>query len=221
MVQDGPMTDREPDRGAVRRAYDALAAGYAETYHDELARIPFDRRVVDAAFAGVPPGGRVADVGCGPAQVALHLRAAGLCPVGLDLTPAMLREARRQAPDLPLAVADVLRLPLRTGSCSGALSRFVLHHLPRAAVPAALAEMRRVVARGGALLVVVQGGTGERTVAYDRAGEPDQVVATLYQADELAGLVTAAGFAVVAVDGRAPRPEEHQAPKVYVTARAV
>jgi ubiquinone/menaquinone biosynthesis C-methylase UbiE len=215
------MTDREPDRGAVRRAYDAVAAGYAETYRDELARIPFDRRVVDAAFAGAPPGGRVADVGCGPSQVALHLRAAGLMPVGLDLTPAMLREARRQAPDLALAVADVLRLPLRHGSCAGALSRFVFHHLPRQAVPAALAEMRRVVAPGGAVLVGVQGGEGERTVTYDRGGEPDQVVATLYQADELAGLLTAAGFAVVAVDQRGPRPEEHPATKVYVTARAV
>jgi ubiquinone/menaquinone biosynthesis C-methylase UbiE len=215
------MTDHEPDRGAVRRAYDALAAGYAETYHDELARIPFDRRLVDAAFARVAPGGRVADLGCGPAQVALHLRAAGLRPVGLDLTPAMLREARRRAPDLPLAVADVLRLPLRAGSCAGALSRFVLHHLPRAAVPAALAEMRRVVARGGAVLVGVQGGEGEPTVTYDRGGEPDQVVATLFGADELAALVAAAGFAVAAVDERDPLPEEHPAPKVYVTGRAV
>ena len=81
----------------VRAAYDAVAATYAERLGDELDRKPFDRWLLDrvAVLAGGLP---VVDVGTGPGHVAAYLAAAGADVTGVDLSPAMVEEARAPVP---------------------------------------------------------------------------------------------------------------------------
>jgi ubiquinone/menaquinone biosynthesis C-methylase UbiE len=95
------------------------------------------------------PGRRLLDVGIGPGTSALEMVCCDPARslVGVDLSPAMLRRARRNAArvevPLPLVQADVFRLPFRTGAFDGATGHSFLYLLPDA--PAALAEVRRVV----------------------------------------------------------------------------
>jgi SAM-dependent methyltransferase len=61
------------------------------------------------------PGWRVLDVGCGAGR---HLRALsrlGARPIGLDLSPSLLRRAQ-QLTGLPVVRGDMRRLPVRPGS---------------------------------------------------------------------------------------------------------
>lgn len=197
--------------------YDAVAADYAAAFSDELAGKPFDRRALDELASRVGRAGPVADLGCGPAQVADHLALRGCEVIGIDLSPAMLAAARYRQPGLPVAAGDLRALPLPDTSCGAITCFYALIHLPRAEVPGALAEMHRVLRPGGQLLLAVHGGAGEvhvdgwfgRDVAFD---------ATLFDDAELAALVAAAELDEVRVTRREPYPSEHPTPRLYVTA---
>lgn len=95
---------------------------------------------------------RAIDVACGPATLARifapHVRWMG----GLDLTPAMLERARREAAERTLtnfAVlrGNVLQMPFRDSTFDLVVTSYSIHHLPDAA--AAIAEISRVLTRGG------------------------------------------------------------------------
>lgn len=102
----------------------------------------------------VAPDGseRALDVACGPATLARifasHVRWIG----GLDLTPAMLERARREAAERHLANFHVLRgnalqMPFADGSFDLIVTSYSIHHLPNAAT--ALGEVARTLKRGG------------------------------------------------------------------------
>ena len=78
--------------------YDDVAEPYADAYFGELARKPFDCAALERFAASLPAGSPVADIGCGPGQVARFLRERGLDALGIDLSPRMVALARRLQP---------------------------------------------------------------------------------------------------------------------------
>jgi len=113
------------------------------------------RLIVEAASPR--PDDTVLDVACGPGLVvcafAPHLRLA----TGIDLTPAMLEEARkavaqRRLRNVALDGGDVYALPYDDGSFSIVIAGYAFHHLLNPL--AALQEMARVCAPGGRILVI-------------------------------------------------------------------
>jgi SAM-dependent methyltransferase len=106
----------------------------------------------------VGPGGPVADLGCGPGEVTAHLAALGLDACGLDLSAAMLAVARRNHPGLRFEQGSMLDLPFPDGSLAGALSWYSSIHTPDERLPDLFAELYRVLAPGGHLLVAFQVG---------------------------------------------------------------
>jgi SAM-dependent methyltransferase len=99
---------------------------------------------------GFPTGGRVLDVGCGPGYYLERLRSHELDLTGLDLSEGMLAGARTRAP-ASWIVADAERLPIRADAFDIALAMHMLYHVADAA--RGVAEIRRVLRPGGALLV--------------------------------------------------------------------
>ncbi len=73
----------------------------------------------------------------------------GALPTGADVSPGMLAEARRRHPGLTFVEADAVALPFEDGAFDACVGGFVLNHLP--APEAAVAELARVLAPGGAL----------------------------------------------------------------------
>ena len=99
------------------------------------------------AFAGLRAGERVLEVGCGPGIVLEHARNTASLLAGVDVSPRMLAEAGRRAPEAHLMQAMGERLPLREAAFDLVYSRSVLHHVLS---PARMVdEMARVVGRGG------------------------------------------------------------------------
>lgn len=102
----------------------------------------------------VRSGAVVADVGCGIGTVLAELVALGAAPIGIDLSEAMLTEAARRVPDVPLHPADAAELPLADGVLAGYRAERVFQHL---ADPApALVEAMRVLMPGGRIVLVDQ-----------------------------------------------------------------
>jgi SAM-dependent methyltransferase len=105
-------------------------------------------------LAGPGPDERWLEAACGPGVVARALAPRAGSVRGVDLTPAMVELARREAAGLEnvsFTVGDATALADADGSYDGALARFTLHHVP---VPARLVEeLARVVRPGGAVVL--------------------------------------------------------------------
>ena len=100
----------------------------------------------------------VLEVGVGTGRIARPLAAEGVAVVGVDLSEPMLRKLVEHGggtPPLPVARGDATRLAVRTGSVGAVVAWHVFHLIPT--WPEAVAEARRVLQPGGAL-VVARGG---------------------------------------------------------------
>ncbi len=140
----------------------------------------------------LPTRGRVLDLGCGTAWAAAQLRERGFRAVGLDLSFGRLSRALANA-TAPVIMGDQRWLPVATASLDGVWASASLLHLPKADMPVALAEVRRVLRPGGALFVSLKAGDGE---AWTTRGGGPRFFA-YYRAAELDGLLAAADLRVV------------------------
>lgn len=103
------------------------------------------------------PSERWLEAACGPGIISRRLAPLVNVVHGIDLTPAMIELARREAAVAELdnavfEVGDATATGLQAAGFDGAVTRFSLHHLP---VPARLfAELSRVVRPGGRVVIV-------------------------------------------------------------------
>lgn len=102
-------------------------------------------------FAGVEARHKVLDVACGTGVVAISAARLGAKVCGLDLSPALLKDAHRNAELIDVAVefreGDAEALPYADASFDVVLSQFGHMFAPRPEV--AVAEMLRVLRPGG------------------------------------------------------------------------
>jgi SAM-dependent methyltransferase len=153
-VTDGTPQDDDDERRRTRASYDTVAHEYATRFHDELTRKPFDRAMLTWLAGRVPAGSLVADLGCGPGHVGAFLAGLGQRVHGIDLSPALVAEAARRFPGIPFSVGDMTRLVDWPAAAFGAIVAFYsIIHVPRAELATALAELARVLAPGGVLLL--------------------------------------------------------------------
>jgi ubiquinone/menaquinone biosynthesis C-methylase UbiE len=144
---------RSPDpalehRQELAREFERVATTFAER-----TRGRFDDMDV-VAFARVRPTDTVTEIGAGTGNFLSLFAGAAARLIAVDVTPAMLVQARRHHRGLHLLAGDGLRLPLSSRSVEIVASAQTLHHVMQP-VPF-LGEMRRVVADAGRVLVVDQ-----------------------------------------------------------------
>jgi ubiquinone/menaquinone biosynthesis C-methylase UbiE len=161
---------------------------------------------------GVRVDDRVLDVACGTgavARVAAERVGEGGRVVGVDVNSAMLRVARARLPELEWREGSVLALPFAAGEFEVVACQLGLQFFGDR--PAALLEMRRVLAPGGRFGASVycsierNPAAAALSDALDRRfGEGASHVKrhehSLSDRAELAGLLAAAGFADVRVE---------------------
>lgn len=152
--------------------------------------------VVEAAGAGTADTSL--DVACGPGLLACAFARVVRHATGIDLTPAMLDQARVEAARQGLSnvtwdQGDVTRLPYRDGQFTIVTCRYAFHHIEKPGT--VLREMRRVCAPGGRVVVVDSAPLPEKAAAFNAVEvlrDPSHVRA-MPQA-ELVGLFDAAGL---------------------------
>ncbi|HSS09453.1 MAG TPA: uracil-DNA glycosylase family protein [Acidimicrobiales bacterium] len=169
---------------STKRVYETRAAEWAE-------RRPPSYRERAAAFSHrCLPGRPRVDLGCGPGSYFPDL---GRPLVGLEGARAMLVLAKHAAPDVFLVQADLDALPFASGCTGGAWARASYLHLPRTALPAALAQLHATLALGAPLEMSLKAGTDEGLIADDDF--PGRFFAH-WEADPLIDVVGGAGFAL-------------------------
>jgi ubiquinone/menaquinone biosynthesis C-methylase UbiE len=122
--------------------------------------------------SGITSEDEVLDVACGPGLVACEVAKVAKHVTGVDLTPAMIEQAKARQKALGLAnlswqVADAQPLPFPDGTFSRVITRYTFHHF---ADPAGVfAEMVRVCKPGGRVAVCdVFTNSHEQAELYDR-----------------------------------------------------
>ena len=136
-----------------------LSTAAAETYENQKVRSvfgPLAKATMEAI--ALPRGARVIDVACGTGIISRlvvdYLPGEGRI-VGSDLNPAMIEVARKTMPTTRHRVdwlaCDVTHLPFDEGVFDRAFCQQGLQFFPDK--PSALAEIRRVLAPGGKLIL--------------------------------------------------------------------
>jgi SAM-dependent methyltransferase len=136
--------------------WSARAAGWAEVWAG-LAE-PAREAVADAA--GIGPGMRVLDVGCGSGELCELAAGRGAEVAGIDAAEGMIAIARRRLPDADLRVGPMEQLPWEDGRFDLVTAFNALQFA--ADFDAALAEAARVVRRGGSVAVCNWGRMEDR-----------------------------------------------------------
>jgi SAM-dependent methyltransferase len=103
---------------------------------------------------GAPGEARLLDVGCGPGTMDAHLVPHVRSLVGVDTSPRMIAVAAAANPAARYEVSEPLHLPLEDGAVDVSFASCVLHHVSVVDQPAVVAEMCRVVAPGGLVVIL-------------------------------------------------------------------
>ena len=101
-------------------------------------------------------------------------------------------------------------LDLPDGSVAGVLAWYSIIHTPPEGLPAVVAELRRVLAPGGHLLVGFQAGADEHRSMTHAYGHDVECDAWLHSPDTVAALLDDAGFVVDARLVREPTGRERR-----------
>jgi SAM-dependent methyltransferase len=208
-------------RAELQSSYDRVAEDYAGQFRDELVEKPFDRKMLDWLAEKVGGAGVICDMGCGPGQVAGYLHGRGVEACGVDLSPAMVRQARRLNPEIEFRQGDMMALSEVGDDAYGGIAAFYsIVHIPRGELPQALREFARVLRPRGVLLLAFHIG---REVKHldEWWGKEVSLDFLFYETEEVKGRLTAAGFALEEVIERDPYPEavEYQSRRAYIFAR--
>lgn len=149
-------------------------------------------------LSGVSSTDTVLDVACGPGLVACEFAPYANHVMGIDITPAMIEQAKEHQRDQGLTnltwqVGDVLPLPFPDSQFSIVLTRYTFHHFltPKAV----LSEMIRVCEPGGKVVIADVVQPPEKAEAFDqleKLRDPSHVHALTFP--EMDSIIVASGL---------------------------
>ena len=165
-------------------AYDVGAQDYA-------ALVASDEPSEDLRdfIAALPKGGKVLDLGCGPATASAHMRAAGLLPDPVDASMGMvdLANTTHQIGARHGTFDDIDGIECY----AGVWASFSLLHAPRESLPRYLMAIAAALKPQGQFYIGMKTGKG---LKRDKKGR----LYTYLDVEELHGLLAIAGFNVTA-----------------------
>ncbi len=204
---------------SVGENYDAIASEYADNLFNELEAKPLDRHLLNRFAEEVRGRGSVADIGCGPGQVARYLSDQGVRIIGIDLSEEMVRVATRLNPKIEFRADNMLSLDLADESFAGIVAFYSIIHLEPADISAAFREFRRLLSNDGVLFIAFH--IGDHVHHVDEMwGKPVSLDFHFLRPADVSRALKATGFRVTEETEREPyEGAEHPSRRCYLFAR--
>ena len=136
------------------------------------------------------------EIGAGPGRFGLFFKQQGLDVICTDLSPEMVRLCQQKG--LAAHVMDFLHLDFPDASFDAVFALNCLLHVPKADLPAVLAEIRRLLRPGGLFYMGVYGGNNFEGIRTNDDHEPKRFFA-LYTHEGMQAVVSAQ-FGIVSFD---------------------
>lgn len=130
----------------MRRGYDACAQAYHESRE---VQAPTE---IPGLLERLEDGSAVLDVGCGAGVPIARSLAERHRVTGVDVSPEMVRLARRHVPTGEFLCADVMSASFDPSSFDAVVALYSIFHIPREAQPALFQRIHRWLRPGGHLL---------------------------------------------------------------------
>jgi SAM-dependent methyltransferase len=133
----------------VARLYDRARPGYPDALIEDAIRL-----------SGIPPGGRILEVGCGPGKATLPFARRGYCMLCLELGPVLAALAAKHCRPYPKVEIQAIAFedwPLQAGAFDLVLSAEAFHWIEPGVGYAKAAEALK---EGGALALCWNGHLG-------------------------------------------------------------
>ena len=170
-----------PDKKTIA-TYDAKAADYIK-----LTDTDAPDATLQAFIDLIPKGGRVLDLGCGPATAAAHMRKAGLVPDPVDASQGMV-DLANQTHDIGARVASFDDIDA-VAEYAGVWANFSLLHAPREDLPRHFTALHKALLPQGILHIGMKTGAGVERDKIDR-------LYTYVTVAELRQMLESAGFQI-------------------------
>jgi SAM-dependent methyltransferase len=134
----------------------------ADAYRQFIGRYSEQLAVQFADLAGIGPGQRLLDVGCGPGALTAELarRAGAEAVSGVEPSRSFAEAVRERLPGADIRVGKAEDLPFLADTFDAALAQLVVHFM--ADPMGGLREMRRVARPGGTVAACVWDHAGHR-----------------------------------------------------------
>jgi ubiquinone/menaquinone biosynthesis C-methylase UbiE/diadenosine tetraphosphate (Ap4A) HIT family hydrolase len=146
------------------QVYDRIVEDYTRRWYTNPVMEP----TIDSFLEFVDRPGAILDIGCGPGRDVNAFQRRGFEALGIDLSSAMVKEARRRVPNAVFRQMDMRRLSFPPASFVGAWACSSLQHLPHTDALQTMNELSRVLAPEGMLMLSLERGQGERVDEWGR-----------------------------------------------------
>jgi SAM-dependent methyltransferase len=107
-------------------AYDRIAPQYTKVWFDDPVMEP----TIDRFLKYIGPNGSIIDAGCGNGRDVLAMQQRGFDVVGIDLSRAMLLEARKKVPNACFRLMDIRQIGFPPRTFDGVWACAVMQHFP-------------------------------------------------------------------------------------------
>ena len=194
------MPDRSTTHHSTTNAVTQTLLTYetdAEIFLKQWGRKKYKRPpLLKEWVALLPKRAVVLDLGCGAGQDARYLATLGHRVVGLDRTIPLLRFARQRGSSVPVVLADMRTLPVRSGSLDGIWAAASLMHVPKLVARQVLKKLRDCARPNGLLAATLTHGWHSRVKTG--GWMPGRYFAR-WKKDELARALARAGWQVLSL----------------------
>jgi SAM-dependent methyltransferase len=150
----------------------------------------------------------------------VYVASRGLDVIGIDVSSAMLAEARSAHPDIKFEEGRLDDLPITDGTLAGAVCWYSIIYTPPEHLDEVFTELRRVLAPGGHLLLAFQAGDGEATHRTDAHGTGLPLTIYRHGFGDLTRRLERVGFVASATAEREPELDHESTPQGFVIARS-
>ena len=141
-------------------------------------------------------GNKILDLGCGPGHHSKIFSDYGFNVTGIDLSPEMIKIAKKEVPKAKFQVMDILDLKFDKESFNGIWASASLLHIPKRNLKTVLKKLKILMTKDGLLYLSLKKGKGSEVLKDNRYGGVDKYY-VYYQLEEIEKILTSIGFEIV------------------------